>query len=82
MKLNLNSYEQKEDGMKTKWNLGDGLGNVCWSALDKLNDTSYQFEMLERKKALINLDSYEVMALISAMSDYIEKHGLKRENPS
>ncbi len=65
--------------MMDGWNLGEGLGNVCWSALDKLNNTSIQFEFHNRKYAVMNMHDYEVTAMIYAMSEYIERHELKRE---
>lgn len=54
---------------KLPWNLGDGLWNVCQSVMDKLNHAGYQLE--SRERAIINLDSYEVTALVWAMQKYM-----------
>lgn len=51
------------------WNLGDGLENVCRSTMRKLHYASHQTE--ERERTIINLDSYEITALIWAMRDYL-----------
>ena len=55
--------------MSDKWNLGDGLENVCDSAMRKLRYASHQLE--ERERTIINMDSYEVTAMIWAMNEYI-----------
>ena len=55
--------------MSESWNLGDGLENVCNSAMRKLQYASHQLE--ERNKTIINVDSYEVTALIWALSEYM-----------
>lgn len=55
--------------MSEAWNLGDGYENVCRSCLRKLHYASHQTE--ERERTIINLDSYEITALIRAMSEYI-----------
>lgn len=57
------------------WNLGDGLGNVVNSLLRKANYASWQLE--EKERTIINVDSYEVTALIFALSEYIEKYKLE-----
>ena len=64
--------------MKTKnnWNLGDGLGNVAWSLLDKANYAGWQLE--QRERTIINIDSYEDTVLIYALSEYVEKHNLEK----
>lgn len=54
---------------KELWNLGDGLENVCNSVMRKLHHAGYVLE--ERNRTIINLDSYEVMAMIWAMNEYI-----------
>lgn len=56
---------------KELWNLGDGLENVCNSVMRKLYHAGYVLE--ERNRTIINLDSYEVTAMIWAMNEYI--HG-------
>ena len=55
--------------MSESWNLGDGLENVCNSVMRKLRYASHQLE--ERNKTIINVDSYEVTALIWALSEYM-----------
>lgn len=55
--------------MSEKWNLGDGYENVCNSCMRKLYYASCQTE--ERERTIINLDSYEITALIRAMDEYI-----------
>lgn len=55
--------------MRDKWNLGDGLENVCSSCLRKLHYASHQTE--ERERTIINLDSYEITTLIWAMQEYL-----------
>lgn len=55
--------------MSEAWNLGDGLENVCNSAMRKLQSAGYRLE--ERERTIINLDSYEVTALIWALSEYM-----------
>lgn len=64
--------------MKTEnnWNLGDGLGNVIWSLLEKANYASWQLE--NRERTIINIDSYEATALIYALSEIIEKYSLEK----
>ena len=54
---------------KELWNLGDGLENVCNSVMRKLHHAGYVLE--ERNRTIINLDSYEVTAMIWAMNEYI-----------
>lgn len=60
--------------MSEAWNLGDGLENVCNSVMRKLQYAGYQLE--ERNKTIINVDSYEVTALIWALSEYIHSKRL------
>lgn len=55
--------------MSDKWNLGDGLENVCNSAMRKLRYTSHQLE--ERERTIINMDSYENTVLIWALNEYM-----------
>ena len=55
--------------MGEEWNLGDGLENVCNSVMRKLRYAGHQLE--ERNKTIINVDSYEVTALIWALSEYM-----------
>ena len=55
--------------MSESWNLGDGLKNVCNSAMRKLQYAGYQLE--ERNKTIINVDSYEVTVLIWALNEYM-----------
>lgn len=54
---------------KELWNLGDGLENVCNSVMRKLHHAGHVLE--ERNRTIINLDSYEVTAMIWAMNEYI-----------
>ena len=49
--------------------LGDGLENVCRSVLRKAHYASHQTE--EKPRTIINLDAYEITALIWAMNEYI-----------
>jgi len=60
--------------MNGEWNLGDGLENVCNSVLSKLFYAAYQLE--DRERTIINLDSYEVTVLIRSLDKYMkgEKH--------
>ena len=60
------------------WNIGPGLGNVAWSLLDKANYAGWQLE--DKSRAILNIDSYEDTVLIYALSEYIEKHNLKKVN--
>lgn len=55
--------------MTDEWNLGSGLVNVCNSCLRKLEYAGWQTETRER--TIINLDSYEITALIWAIRKYI-----------
>lgn len=55
--------------MSEAWNLGEGLENVCNSAMRKLQYAGHQLE--ERERTIINVDSYEVTALIWALSEYM-----------
>ena len=54
---------------KEPWNLGDGLENVCNSVMRKLHSAGYRLE--ERNRTIINIDSYEVTAMIWAMNKYM-----------
>lgn len=60
--------------MNESWNLGDGLENVCNSVMRKLRYAGHQLE--ERNKTIINVDSYEVTALIWALNEYIHSKRL------
>ena len=51
------------------WNIGDGLENVCKSVMRKLHYAGHVLE--ERNRTIINLDSYEVTAMIWAMNEYM-----------
>lgn len=55
------------------WNLGDGVSNVCNSVMRKLDYALFQLE--ERNRTIINLDSYEAMALYYAMKECMDKGG-------
>ena len=59
---------------KELWNLGDGLENVCNSVMRKLHHAGHVLE--ERNRTIINLDSYEVTAMIWAMNEYIHSDRL------
>ena len=61
-----------------KWNLGDGLENVCQSVMRKLNYAGWQLE--NRERTIINLGSYEVTALIWALDKYMKDKGMERWN--
>lgn len=61
-----------------EWNLGDGLRNVCQSVMRKLNYAGWQLE--NRERTIINLDSYEVTALIWALDKYMKDKGIERWN--
>jgi len=52
-----------------EWNLGNGLENVCSSALRKLEYAGWQLE--SQSRTIINVDSYEVTAMIWAMKGYM-----------
>ena len=62
---------ERREQMSDAWNLGDGLENVCRSVLRKAHYASHQTE--ERPRTIINLDAYEITALIWAMDEYIRK---------
>lgn len=62
-----------------EWNLGNGLGNVCDTIRGKLHYASHTIECNERGRTIINLDTYEVTALIWALSEYMDNHNLKGE---
>lgn len=55
--------------MTEQWNLGDGLENVCNCVMRKLHYASHALE--ERSRTIINLDSYEVTAMIWALNEYM-----------
>ena len=55
--------------MNEKWNLGDGLENVCNSVMRKLRYASHQLE--EKNRTIINMDSYENTVLIWALNEYM-----------
>lgn len=65
--------------MNDNWNLGDGLGNVCESAMKKLDNAGWQLE--NRNRAIINVESYEVTVLIWALREYMKRRGLGCERP-
>lgn len=58
-----------------EWNLGDGMVNVCKSVMRKLHYAGRQLE--ERERTIINLDSYEVTAMIWALDRYMREKGMK-----
>ena len=70
-KINLDCLYERKRGrvMNDAWNLGDGLENVCRSVLRKAHYASHQTE--EKPRTIINLDAYEITALIWAMNEYI-----------
>lgn len=59
-----------------EWNLGDGLRNVCQNVMRKLNYAGWQLE--NRERTIINLDSYEVTALIWALDKYMKDKGIEK----
>lgn len=61
-----------------EWNLGDGLRNVCQNVMRKLNYAGWQLE--NRERTIINLDSYEVTALIWALDKYMKDKGIEKWN--
>lgn len=63
--------------MDGEWNLGDGLENVCNSAMRKLRYASHQTE--GRPRAIVNLDSYEITSLIWALNDYMHNGRFREE---
>lgn len=61
-----------------EWNLGkNGLENVCKSVLRKLHYAGHVLE--DRERTIINIDSYEVTAMIWAMQEFL-KDGIKKYN--
>lgn len=73
--------------MTEPWNLGDGFENVCNSVMRKLRYAGHQLE--ERERTIVNLDSYEVTAMIWALDRYMhdgwfaefcEKEGVMKMN--
>ena len=61
--------------MRDNWNLGDGIGNVCNSALRKLHRAGHQLE--DRNRTIINVESYEVTAMIWAISEYMRRRKIE-----
>lgn len=61
-----------------EWNLGNGLRNVCQNVMRKLNYAGWQLE--NRERTIINLDSYEVTALIWALDKYMKDKGIEKWN--
>ena len=59
------------------WNLGDGLPNVCNSVMRKLQYAGYQLE--SRNRTIVNLESYEVTAMIWALTEYMKRRGMKND---
>ena len=64
--------------MKDEWNLGDGIANVCNSVMRKLNHAGYQLE--DRNRTIINIESYEATVLTWAMSEYMRRRKIEAEN--
>lgn len=62
--------------IKKEWDLGDNIGKVYESVQKKLNYAGYQLE--DRERTIINLDSYEVTVLQWSLSSYFQK---KTVNP-
>ena len=60
--------------MNEPYNLGDGLKNVCESIMDKLQYAGYTLE--SRNRTIINVDSYQVTALINALERYMREKGI------
>lgn len=63
--------------MSESWNLGDGLEYVCKSVMRKLQYAGAQLE--ERERTIINLDSYEVTAMIWALDNYMRSRKMEGE---
>ena len=61
--------------MSNEWNLGDGLPNVCDSVMRKLQYAGYQLE--SRNRTIVNLESYEVTAMVWALTEYMKRRGMK-----
>ena len=59
------------------WNLGDGLPNVCNSVMRKLQYAGYQLE--SRNRTIVNLESYEVTAMVWALTEYMKRRGMKND---
>ena len=57
--------------IKKEWDLGDNIGKVYESVRKKLSYAGYQLE--ERDRTIINLDTYEVTVLCWALSSYFQK---------
>ena len=54
--------------MSDDYNLGSGLENVCRGILRKLYYASNQLE--DRERTIINVNTYEVTALIWALDEF------------
>ena len=66
--------ERQVKAMNEEWNLGGGLANVCNSAMRKLHYAGHQLE--ERNRTIVNLESYEVTAMIWALTEYMKRRGM------
>lgn len=62
---------------KKNWNLGAGLPNVCESVMHKLNGAGWRLE--NDPRTILNVDSYEVTAMVWAMQEYMKKRGIKEK---
>lgn len=60
-----------------EWNLGNGLPNVVNSIRRKLRYAGFQLE--DRERTILNVDSYEVTVLVWALNEYMERKGIERE---
>lgn len=67
--------EGQVKAMNEEWNLGGGLANVCNSVMRKLHYAGHQLE--ERNRTIVNLESYEVTAMIWALAEYMRRRGMK-----
>lgn len=76
-----NGKKEKMTGTNKKpwglnpWNLCDSLPNVCSSVMRKLQYAGYQLE--SRNRTIVNLESYEVTAMIWALTEYMKRRGMK-----
>lgn len=61
--------------MNEEWNLGGGLANVCNSVMRKLHYAGRQLE--ERNRTIVNMESYEVTAMIWALDEYMRRRQMK-----
>lgn len=66
--------------VKEPWNLreDDGLPNVYESIRRKLHYSGYQLE--ERSRTIINIESYEHTILTWALSEWAENHNVKEKD--